>query len=203
MTEVKRKRMMGRGWGPTCWEEVTVLFRVSSSDLLDMSSACRAWSCSNWVFSYSCTYMRIGKCKTSILRLHQAEGVCVRVCAHACGLCPTCWLVASWAAFNLSCISFFTFSTSSWAARATVIWRVTSAFCETHGHVQFSTDPRLLADPVLDMAQGHCTHCEVSQWWDQSVLLNGSECDQRNTVPSFICARNGVESAGKKVWWRS
>ncbi len=144
VTEVKRKRMMGRRWGPTCWEEVAVLFRVSSSDLLDMSSACRAWSCSNWAFSYSCTYMRIGTCKTSKLWIHQAEGVCLCVC-----VCPTCWLVVSWAAFNLSCISFFTFSTSSWAAWATVIWRVTSAFCETHRHVQFSTEPRLLADPVL------------------------------------------------------
>lgn len=138
MTEVERKRMTGGGWGPTCWEEVTVLFRVSSSVLLDMSSACRAWSCSNWAFSYSCTYMRIGKCKTNILRIHQAEGVRVwSVCV--CGLCATCWLVESWAAFNLSCISFFTFSTSSWAARATVIWRVTSAFWESHRHVQFST----------------------------------------------------------------
>lgn len=137
MTEVKRERMMGGGrWGPTCWEEVTVLFRVSSSVLLDMSSACRAWSCSNWAFSYSCTY--IGKCKTSILQIHRAEGVFLRR-GCACVLCPTCWLTESWAAFNLSCISFFTFSTSSWAARATVIWRVTSAFWETHRHVQFST----------------------------------------------------------------
>ncbi len=70
--------------------------------------------------------------------------MCLCVC-----VCPTCWLAVSWAAFNLSCISFFTLSTSSWAAWATVIWRVTSAFCETHRHVQFSTEPRLLADPVF------------------------------------------------------
>lgn len=58
-------------------------------------------------------------------------------------------------------------------------------------------------------SQGRGTHCRMSLWWDQRVRLYGSECDdslqawQRNTVPSFICARNRAESAGTEVWWGS
>lgn len=64
----------------------------------------------------------------------------------------TCLSAASWAAFTFSCISFLTASTSSCAARATVICRVTSAFCiQTHKETLVIQT----ADPQLDRNKGH------------------------------------------------